>query len=103
MSAACGRPAIDAIYANIGDLDGLAAEAEDAAASGFALKGCIHPSQVPVVRDAFRPGEEQVAWARRVLAAARVGGADSGAISVDGQMIDGPLIRQAEAILSAAR
>ena len=100
-AAARGRPAIDAIYANIGDLDGLAAEAEDAAASGFALKGCIHPSQVPVVRDAFRPGDAQVAWARRVLAAARAGGADSGAISVDGQMIDGPLIRQAEAILAA--
>ena len=96
-AAACGRPAIDAVYTNIGDLDGLAAEAEDAAASGFALKACIHPNQVPAVRKAFRADPAQVAWARRVLAAAR----DGGAIAVDGQMIDAPLIRQAESILAS--
>jgi citrate lyase subunit beta / citryl-CoA lyase len=96
-AAARGRPAIDAVYTNIGDLHGLAAEAEDAAASGFALKACIHPSQVPVVRKAFRADPAQVAWARRVLAAAR----DGGAIAVDGQMIDAPLIRQAESILAS--
>ena len=98
-AAARGRPAIDAVYVDIPDLDGLAAEAEDAAASGFALKACVHPSQVPVVRRAFRAGEAQVAWARRVLDAAAAGGA----VKVDGQMIDAPLIRQAEAILASLR
>ena len=103
-AAAHGRPAIDAIYANITDLAGLAAEAEDAAASGFALKGCIHPSQVAVVRKAFQADEAQVAWARQVLEAARDAGArDKGAIKVDGQMIDAPLIRQAEAIIASVR
>jgi citrate lyase subunit beta/citryl-CoA lyase len=87
--------AIDSVYTNITDLEGLAAEASEAAASGFSLKACIHPSQVPVVRTAFRPGEDMVAWARRVLSAAHSGGA----VAVDGQMIDAPLIRQAEAIL----
>jgi citrate lyase subunit beta/citryl-CoA lyase len=96
-AAAHGRPAIDSVYTNIADLDGLAAEAQDAASSGFALKACLHPRQVPVVRAAFRADEAQVAWARRVLAAAR----DGGAIAVDGQMIDAPLIRQAEAILAS--
>jgi citrate lyase subunit beta/citryl-CoA lyase len=102
-AAAAGKPAIDAVYVNIPDLDGLAAEAEDAAASGFALKACIHPSQVAVVRAAFRPDEAQAAWARRVLDAVRAsaGGQDSGAIKVDGQMIDAPLIRQAEAVLAS--
>jgi len=101
-ASAHGRPAIDAVYVNIPDLDGLAAEAEDAAASGFTLKGCIHPSQVAVVRKAFQADEAQVAWARRVIAAARGAGArDKGAIKVDGQMIDAPLIRQAEAILAS--
>jgi len=101
-ASAYGRPAIDAVYVNIPDLDGLAAEAEDAAASGFTLKGCIHPSQVAVVRKAFQADEAQVAWARRVLAAARDTSArDKGAIKVDGQMIDAPLIRQAEAILAS--
>jgi citrate lyase subunit beta / citryl-CoA lyase len=101
-AAAHGRPAIDSVYVNISDLDGLADEAQDAAASGFALKACIHPRQVPVVRRAFQPDEAQVVWARRVLAAARDAGArDKGAIKVDGQMIDAPLIRQAEAILAS--
>ena len=98
-AAARGRPAIDAVYVNIPDLDGLAAEAEDAAATGFALKACVHPSQVPVVRRAFQAGEAQVAWARRVMDAA----AGGGAVKVDGQMIDAPLIRQAEAILASLR
>jgi len=101
-ASAHGRPAIDSVYVNISDLDGLAAEAEDAAAAGFTLKGCIHPSQVAVVRKAFQADEGQVAWARRVLAAARDTSArDKGAIKVDGQMIDAPLIRQAEAILAS--
>ena len=96
-AAARGRPAIDAVYTDIADPDGLAAEAQDAAASGFTLKACIHPSQVPVVRTAFQADEAQVEWAKRVLAAAR----DGGAIAVGGQMIDAPLIRQAEAIMAS--
>ena len=103
-AAAAGKAAVDAVYVNIPDLDGLAAEAEDAAASGFALKACVHPSQVAVVRGAFQPDEAQLAWARRVLDAAREAGArDKGAIRVDGQMVDAPLIRQAEAILASVR
>jgi len=103
-AAAHGKPAIDSVYVNIPDLAGLAAEAEDAAASGFGLKGCIHPSQVPVVRKAFQADEAQVAWARRVIAAARdASSGDKGAIRVDGQMIDAPLIRQAEAIIASLR
>lgn len=101
-ASAHGRPAIDAVYVNIPDLGGLSAEAEDAAASGFTLKACVHPSQVPVVREAFRADETQVAWARRVIEAARDASAhDKGAIKVDGQMVDAPLIRQAEAILAS--
>ena len=103
-AAAHGKPAIDSVYVDIPDLDGLAAESEDAAASGFALKACIHPSQVAVIRRAFQADDAQVAWARRVLEAARDGDArDKGAIKVDGQMIDAPLIRQAEAILASVR
>jgi citrate lyase subunit beta/citryl-CoA lyase len=102
-ATAHGKLAVDAIYARIQDLEGLAAEAEDAAASGFALKACIHPSHVAVIRKAFRADERQVAWAQRVLAAATQGGQDGGAVSVDGQMIDAPLLRQAEAILASVR
>jgi citrate lyase subunit beta / citryl-CoA lyase len=98
-AAAHGKDAIDSVYIDMADLKGLATEAEDAAASGFALKACIHPTQVPVVRAAFRADETQVAWARRVLAAVNEGGV----ATVDGQMIDAPLIRQAEHILNSLR
>lgn len=103
-ATAHGKAAIDAVYVDIPDLDGLAAESEDAAASGFSLKGCIHPTQAAVVRKAFQADEAQVAWARRVLAAVRDASAqDKGVLKVDGQMIDAPLIRQAEAILASLR
>lgn len=103
-ATAHGKAAIDAVYVDIPDLDGLAAESEDAAASGFSLKGCIHPTQAAVVRKAFRADEAQIAWARRVLAAVRDASAqDKGVLKVDGQMIDAPLIRQAEAILASLR
>ena len=103
-AAAHGKPAIDSVYVDIPDLDGLAAESEDAAASGFALKACIHPTQAAVVRKAFQADEAQIAWARRVLAAVRDASAqDKGVLKVDGMMIDAPLIRQAEAILASIR
>lgn len=99
LAAAAARvPAIDAIWTAIGDLDGLAAEAEDGAASGFAAKMLIHPSHVPAVRAAYRPAPEEVDWARRVLAAAET---SAGAFTIDGRMIDAPLIAHARAILAA--
>ena len=69
-AGAYGKAAIDAVHLDIGDVDGLAAEASDAAASGFTATACIHPSQVDVIRAAYRPTDAEVAWARGVLAAA---------------------------------
>ncbi|MGY4783694.1 HpcH/HpaI aldolase/citrate lyase family protein [Rhodococcus opacus] len=94
-AASAGVAAVDSVYLNIADTAGLGEEAEDAVASGFAAKACIHPGQVSVVRDAFRPTDEEVDWARRVLA----GGEASGVFALDGQMIDAPVLRQAEALL----
>jgi citrate lyase subunit beta / citryl-CoA lyase len=96
---AFGRHAVDSVYIDIRDQDGLSAEAEDAAASGFAYKAWIHPSQAQVVRAAFRPTADRVAWARRVIEALHA----SGVVSVDGQMIDAPLVRQAEQIMQTAQ
>lgn len=90
----------DAVYMNIPDLDGLEAEALDAAASGFGGKVCIHPSQVPVVRRAFMPTADQVERASRVLAAAAA--SDAGVFSLEGQMIDEPLLIQARQLVNRA-
>lgn len=96
-AAAAGIPALDSIHADTADVGGASAEAVDAAASGFAATVAVHPGLVPCIRDAYRPRPEQVDWARRVVAAAAD---NSGALSVDGQMVDAPLRLQAELILS---
>lgn len=98
-AGAHGRAAIDAVHLDIGDVDGLAAEATDAAASGFAATACIHPSQVDVVRAAYRPAPAEVEWARGVLAAA-VG--QHGAFRWEGRLVDGPVLKHAEEVLRRA-
>ncbi len=98
-ASAFGRAALDAVYLNIGDLDGLKAEALDGAAVGFAATVCIHPTQIAVVRDAYRPAPERIDWARRVLAAAQT---ERGVFAFEGQMVDSPVLRHAEAILRRA-
>ncbi|HEU0189821.1 MAG TPA: CoA ester lyase [Mycobacterium sp.] len=95
-AATFGRVKLDAVHLDIGDLAGLEAEAMDAAAVGFDATVCIHPSQTAVVRDAYRPADEKVAWARRVLAAAE---SERGVFAFEGQMVDSPVLRHAEAIL----
>ena len=67
---AYGKLALDAVYLNINDLHGLRAESLDAVAVGFDVKVAIHPSQVPVIREAFAPTAKEIAWAKRVLAGA---------------------------------
>jgi citrate lyase subunit beta/citryl-CoA lyase len=98
-AGAAGKLAIDSVYLAINDLDGLAVEAADAAGTGFGAKACIHPSQVPVVRAAYRPTEDEVSWADRVLAAAAT---QPGVFSFEGRMVDEPVIRQARAIRARA-
>ncbi|WP_353114226.1 CoA ester lyase [Microbacterium sp.] len=97
---AYGAAAIDAVHLDIADVDGLRAEASDAVASGFAATACIHPSQVEVVRAAYRPSDEEVAWASRVIDAAR---GERGVFALDGRMVDEPVLRHARAVLARAR
>ncbi|SFR88448.1 citrate lyase subunit beta / citryl-CoA lyase [Agromyces sp. CF514] len=98
-AAAHGAAAIDAVHLDIADLEGLGEEARDAAALGFAATACIHPSQVEVVREAYRPGAEQLEWARAVLAA---GSGEQGVFAFRGTMVDEPVLRQAEAVVRRA-
>ncbi len=97
---AFGKDAIDAVYVNIPDLDGLAREAHDAVASGFGAKACIHPDQVAVVRGAYAPSETDVAAAAELLDAAAAAG--TGVFQFNGKMIDGPILKHAESVLRRA-
>ena len=91
--------ALDSVYVDIADLDGLRKESEDAVAVGFDVKVALHPTQVAVIRDSYLPTSDQVDWARRVLDAAPN---NRGAFALDGKMIDAPLLRRAEKILRLA-
>lgn len=97
-----GHAAIDAVHLDIADTDGLHAEAADAAASGFSATAAIHPGQVATIRNAYRPGNEEVAAAERLLAAA-AGSAGRGVFSLDGRMVDAPVLLHAEAVVRRDR
>lgn len=96
---AYGRMALDSVYLDIEDLDGLRAETDDAVAVGFDAKVAIHPTQVAVIRDGYRPTDEQVDWARRVLDTARD---ERGVFQFEGIMVDAPVLRRAEHIVALA-
>ncbi|MCJ1707260.1 CoA ester lyase [Microbacterium sp. VKM Ac-2923] len=98
-AGAFGKRAIDAVHVDIADLDGLAAEARDAAASGFAATACIHPGQVETIRAAYAPVPADVAWARGVLAAAE---GERGVFRYEGRMIDEPILRHARSVVARA-
>jgi citrate lyase beta subunit len=96
--------AIDMVYIDFRDLDGLRLEAEQGAGWGFSGKQVIHPNQVPVVQEAFTPSGEEIDYARRVVetfeASQREG---RGAYALDGKMIDMPLLKNARKVLERAR
>jgi citrate lyase subunit beta/citryl-CoA lyase len=97
-AGAHGKAAIDAVHLDITDHDGLRAESEDGAASGFAAKACIHPGQVPIVRESFAPSPHLAGWAERVLAAAAH---EAGVFAFEGRMVDQPVLDQARRMLRA--
>ncbi|BBY98085.1 HpcH/HpaI aldolase/citrate lyase family protein [Mycolicibacterium fallax] len=96
---AFGKLALDSVYIDIKDLDGLRREVDDAVAVGFDIKVALHPTQVTVIRDGYRPSAEQLQWARRVLDAAA---SQRGAFGFEGIMVDAPVLRRAERILTLA-
>ena len=83
----------------IGDETKLEADLAFARACGFAAKLCIHPNQLALVHRAFAPSAEDIAWARRVVAAVNSG---RGAVQVDGKMVDRPVLLHAQSILERA-
>lgn len=99
-AAAIGVQAIDGVYVDFRDREGLARQAEAARRDGFSGKLAIHPDQVDAINAAFTPTEEEIAHARRIIAAfAAAPGA--GVVSLDGQMIDRPHWVQARRILDS--
>jgi len=102
-AAAAGVDAFDTVHTDIGDLDGLREQAEFAAEIGFDGKLAVHPDQIPEINGAFTPAADRLEWAETVLAEReRAEEAGAGAFTVDGQMIDPPLIERAEEVIERA-
>jgi citrate lyase beta subunit len=94
---ASGVRALDGPVADYGDEEGLRESCLRARSLGFDGKWCIHPTQIPVVNEAFSPTEKELKWARKVVAAYKEANASgSGSVSVDGQMVDAASIRLAQ-------
>ncbi|WP_233829911.1 HpcH/HpaI aldolase/citrate lyase family protein [Paraburkholderia sp. ZP32-5] len=103
-AAEAGVFAFDSSFADIADVEGFNAEARFSRDLGYIGKSCIHPSQIALANAVFRPTDEQIAHALKVVEAARDAQQRSvGAYVVDGKMIDPPFVARAEAIVAAAR
>ena len=91
---------VDGVTTAIEDADALRRDTLRARSLGFGAKLCIHPKQVAIVNEAFRPSAGEIEWARRVVAADTA--ASGAAVAVDGKMVDRPVLLKARAILDEA-
>lgn len=95
---AAGGLAVDSVYADFRDLDGLAKNASEAAADGFSGMLAIHPAQIPIINEAFSPSAEKLAQARAIVAAFAAN-PEAAVLQLDGRMIETPHLRQAQNML----
>lgn len=93
--------AIDTVFVNFRDEEGLRRECAAAERDGFTGKMAIHPAQVPVINAAFTPDKEAVAQARSVIAAFEAAG-NPGVVAIDGQMYDRPHLTRAQRLVARA-
>jgi citrate lyase subunit beta / citryl-CoA lyase len=100
-AAAANVVAIDTVDTEFRDAAAIERRARESRRQGFAGKMAIHPAQIAPIHAAFSPSADEIEWAGRVLAAFSAA-PESGALSLDGRMLDKPHVRQAERILAAA-
>jgi len=100
---AAGIDALDTIYSNVNDLEGLRKETELIKKMGFSGKAVIHPKQIKPVHEVFNPTEEEVREARKVVdAAEEAERKGQGAITVNGKMVDYPIVDRARKTIAYA-
>lgn len=102
--AANDLQAIDIVFIDFKDPDGLRSEAEQGARFGFSGKQIIHPNQVQVTQEAFTPSDKAIEYAKRIVESFESSQqAGKGAYALDGKMIDMPLVKNAQKVLDRAR
>lgn len=102
-AAACGIQAIDTVFSDIEDKEGLRNSTIEAKMLGFSGKGLIHPNQIKIVHEVFTPTNEEIEYAKKVMQAiedAKLRG--SGVIALGSKMIDAPVVERAKKTLNLA-
>ena len=100
---AAGVDPLDTVFPRVTDDAGLRKETEFIKQLGFAGKSIIHPNQIDIIHDVFNPTEQEIAKAQKIIAAAKEAAArGQGAVSVDGKMVDIPVVKRAEYTLVRA-
>ena len=101
---AAGVQAIDSVYGDVSDMSGLLAYGRRSRAMGFEGMGCIHPRQIPVIHEAYAPFPEEIEKAVRIMAAYEDATSKGlGVVSLGSKMIDPPVVKRAERLLTLAR
>jgi citrate lyase subunit beta / citryl-CoA lyase len=101
---AAGIQAIDSVFSDVGDLEGLRQWGENSRALGFEGMGCIHPSQIPVIHEAFAPTQVDIEKSLKIVAAfeeAQQRGLS--VVSLGSKMIDPPVVERARKLVARAR
>lgn len=101
---AAGIQAIDSVYGDVGDIEGLMAWARRSRALGFEGMGCIHPRQIGPIHDAFAPSSEEIDKALKIVSAFdEAQAAGLGVVRLGTKMIDPPVVLRAQRLVNNAR
>jgi citrate lyase subunit beta / citryl-CoA lyase len=100
---AAGLQANDSVYGDVSDMEGLATWARNARALGFEGMGCVHPSQIAVIHEAFAPTPQEIERALRIVAAyENAQRRGLGVVSLGSKMIDAPVVQRAAKLVERA-
>ena len=102
-ASAAGVDSIDTVWADVSDMEGFISEAKEAKNLGFSGKSCVHPAQVKEVHKIFTPTKEEIEKSLEIIhASSEAEKMNLGVITVNGKMVDLPVIQKAERIVSLA-
>ena len=101
---AAGVQAIDTVFSDVADMDGLKQSVLEAKSLGFEGKGCIHPRQIKIIHEAFAPTIEEIEKARKIVDAFNEAEKKGlGVVSLGTKMIDPPIVKKAQKIIELSR
>jgi citrate lyase subunit beta/citryl-CoA lyase len=100
---AAGIQAIDSVYSDVSDMEGLKETVLRSKALGFNGMGCIHPRQIPVIHENFAPETSEIEKAKKIYLAFKEAEARGlGVVSLGTKMIDPPVVKRAERVIKLA-